>query len=79
MKNIYFAQLYHDYNGHVQRALASDGVVSLDGRMTKENMKQCILDHVKRHKAFHIGKAVGYSLHYGTYSNNRCIQACERF
>lgn len=39
MRNIYFAQLYHDYNGHVQRALASDGVVSLDGRMTKENMK----------------------------------------
>jgi len=79
MKPIYFAQLYHDYNGHIQRALASDGVVTLDGRMTHENMKQSALDHVRRHKAFHIGEAVGYSLHYGTYSNNRCIKAFERF
>lgn len=79
MKNIYFAQLYHDYDGHIQAALASDGVVTLDGRLSKENMKQCVLDHVKRHKASYIGKAIGYSLHVGTYSNNRCIKAFERF
>lgn len=79
MRKFYFAQLYHEHNGNIQQACGSDGVVMLDGRLSKSNMKQLALDYLKRHQAFYIGKAVGFSLHVGNYSNNKCIQSFERF
>ena len=79
MKPIYFAQFYNrKLDGSIGEALASDSVLTLDGRMSLHNMEVAVYNQLERLKRLNKG-FTGYSLHSGTYSNSRTIQAYKGF
>ena len=73
MKNIYFAQFYIRHNGKFTELLGSEGVMTLDGRQGELKHLKVISLQVLRLRAVQ-PLICGYSVHYGTYSNNRIIR-----
>jgi hypothetical protein len=79
MKNKYFAQFYKlDLSGNISEALGSDSVYNLDGRLSRENMVLEAIQWNERLK--HLNKRyTGFSVHYGTYTNNRVVLSYTSF
>lgn len=75
----YFAQFYNiKLDGKIDEALGSDSVLILDGRLSIYNMENEVYKHIDRLKALNKG-FTGFSIHYGTFSRSRTIQAYKGF
>ncbi len=79
MKYQYFAQFYKlDLLGNLVEALGSDAVCPIDGRLSRCNMFWQASQHNERLQA--LNKCfMGFSVHYGTYSQNRVVLSYTAF
>jgi hypothetical protein len=79
VKNQYFAQFYKlDLSGNLVEALGSDAVCSIDGRLSRQNMFWQASEHIERMQALN-KRFTGFSVHYGTYSNNCVVLSYTAF
>lgn len=79
MKNQYFIKFYNiNLKGDIVESIGSDSVCSFDGRMNYSNIKTVALNYNESLKS--LNKCfVGFSVHFGTYSDNKEIHSFKRF